>query len=47
MAGSYVPAIGTSFQILTFAQSSGDFATELSLNLPHHRSLNPSRMARI
>ena len=37
----YVPAVGTSFQILTFAQHTGGFATEVGLCLPHHRSLKP------
>ena len=31
LLNNYVPAVGTSFQILSFAQSSGDFATELGL----------------
>jgi hypothetical protein len=41
LAGSYIPAVGTSFPILTFSQYSGDFATELGLRLPHHRFLSP------
>jgi phosphopantothenoylcysteine synthetase/decarboxylase len=39
--GTYVPAIGASFQILTFANYTGGFSTEVGLNLPHHRSLKP------
>ncbi|MGO9923910.1 MAG: hypothetical protein ACLQIB_55585, partial [Isosphaeraceae bacterium] len=39
LLGWYVPAAGTSFQILTFAQYSGSFAAEVGLGLPHHRSL--------
>ncbi len=39
LLGWYVPAAGTSFQILSSAQSSGDFTTELGLTLPHHRTL--------
>ncbi len=39
LLGWYVPAVGTSFQILSSAQSSGDFTTELGLALPHHRTL--------
>jgi hypothetical protein len=39
LLNNFVPAVGTSFQILTFAQSSGDFATELGLSLPDHRFL--------
>jgi hypothetical protein len=35
----YVPCIGTRFQILTFAESAGDFTAEEGLDLPHHRSL--------
>jgi hypothetical protein len=38
---NYVPAAGTSFQILAFADYSGGFATEVGLALPHHRSLKP------
>jgi hypothetical protein len=30
----YVPAVGTDFQILTFADSAGSFTTELGLSLP-------------
>ena len=37
----YVPTAGTSFQILTFTQSTGGFTTEVGLALPHHRSLKP------
>jgi hypothetical protein len=37
----YVPALGTAFPILTFADYSGGFTTELGLNLPHHRYLKP------
>jgi uncharacterized protein with beta-barrel porin domain len=36
-----VPTVGTRFQILTFAQSTGGFPTEVGLALPHHRSLKP------
>ncbi len=38
----YVPAIGTSFQILTFAEYAGGFTTDVGLPLPHHRSLKPA-----
>jgi hypothetical protein len=38
---NYVPAAGTHFQILTFAESTGGFTTEVGLALPHHRSLKP------
>jgi outer membrane autotransporter protein len=39
LLNNYVPDVGTSFQILTFAQSTGDFDTELGLRLRHHRHL--------
>jgi hypothetical protein len=38
---NYVPDTGTRFQILTFADYSGGFTTEVGLALPHHRSLKP------
>jgi hypothetical protein len=38
---NYVPAVSASFPILTFADYSGGFATEVGLALPHHRSLKP------
>jgi hypothetical protein len=38
---NYVPAVGASFPILTFADYGGGFATEVGLILPHHRSLKP------
>jgi hypothetical protein len=41
MMKGYVPAVGNSFQILTFAQASGSFVTEVGLRLRHHRSLTP------
>ncbi len=37
----YFPAAGASFQILTFADYTGGFTTEIGLGLPHHRSLKP------
>jgi len=46
LLGDYVPAAGTSFQILTFAAYTGDFATELGLRLPHHRFLTRFGTAR-
>ena len=41
LLGNYIPVAGTNFQILTFADYSGSFTTELGLGLPHHRSLQP------
>ncbi len=41
LLGNYVPAVGASFQILTFAGYTGGFNTEVGLCLPHHRSLKP------
>jgi len=38
----YAPALGTSFDILTFNQSSGDFATENGLKIGHGRSFVPT-----
>jgi hypothetical protein len=38
---NYVPTIGASFQILTFANYTGGFNTEVGLTLPHHRFLKP------
>ncbi len=38
---NYVPAVGTTFQILTFAEYTGGFTTEIGLGLPDHRSLKP------
>jgi hypothetical protein len=37
----FVPAAGASFQILTFADYTGGFTSEVGLALPHHRSLRP------
>jgi hypothetical protein len=41
LRNDYVPAVGTSIEILTFAQYSGSFATDVGLGLPHRRSLTP------
>jgi len=41
LSGGYVPAEGNSFQILTFADYTGGFSTEIGLDLPHHRRLTP------
>jgi hypothetical protein len=38
---NYVPAVGASFQILTFADDTGGFTKEVGLSLPHHRHLKP------
>jgi hypothetical protein len=38
---NFVPAAGTTFQILTFAEYTGGFTTEIGLGVPHHRSLKP------
>ncbi len=41
LVDNYVPAIGTRFQILTFADYTGGFATETGLASQHHRHLKP------
>lgn len=38
---NYVPAAGASFPILSFADYTGGFTTEVGLALPRHRSLKP------
>ena len=38
---NYVPAVGTSFQILTFAEYTGIFTREIGLAPPRPRSLKP------
>lgn len=41
LGGNYVPAVGTSFEVLTYAGYAGSFNTEVGLALPHHRFLKP------
>jgi hypothetical protein len=41
LGGDYVPAVGATFQILTYAGYTGGFSTELGLVLPHHHFLKP------
>jgi hypothetical protein len=38
---NYVPAVGAGFQMLTFADYTGGFDTEVGLALPRHRFLKP------
>jgi hypothetical protein len=38
----YMPALGTSFTILTFNQRTEDFATENGLKIGRHQSFVPS-----
>jgi hypothetical protein len=41
LVGGYVPDAGTAFQILSFANYSGGFTSELGLNLPGGKALKP------
>jgi hypothetical protein len=41
LLGDDVPAVGTNFQIMTFAEHTGGFTTEVGLALPNHDFLKP------